>query len=438
MPSTLAAAQQIFNQFDRYNTQVRAAAICNDYAASALWDNALRQCDVSLAINPRSIVMRFQRGRILYELKRMDEALEEFDRVLTLDPLHDEALQLAGYIATVSGDADAGRAYYSRYLDINPGDVAIRMRIAFELAQAGDAVGAMQFIQVGLDVDPQNMDLLDQYGGFAFAAAMAAQKEYDSITTDAEGLAPEAARYYREAIEAYPKVFDARGAEMPAGRLRNIIAAYIQLEELDNAIAMSERVLETHGQEDQIWNLYASALHQSGRIEGAIAALDRVLEVNPGHPNARLRQGMWLVEANHFEDAVARLREVAANNPAQADRAAAVIFNEAHTNGYQQRDFEYSITGMATASRLPNLSDGMIRQIDFWHGFSIYQAANLEQEPMTLASANATLPKFQEALRLLADTGEYAASVNVVLAQLLENVGQFIETQEALIRRGRD
>ena len=109
MPSTLAAAQQIFNQFDRYNTQVRAAAICNDYAASALWDNALRQCDVSLAINPRSIVMRFQRGRILYELKRMDEALEEFDRVLTLDPLHDEALQLAGYIATVSGDADAGR-----------------------------------------------------------------------------------------------------------------------------------------------------------------------------------------------------------------------------------------------------------------------------------------------------------------------------------------
>ena len=165
-----AAAQQIFNQFDRYNSQVRAAVFCNDYAASALWDNALRQCDESLAINPNAVATRFLRGRILYELERMDEALEEFDRVLALNPLHDEALQLAGYIATISGDEDAGRAYYSRYLDINPGNVAIRMRIAFELAQAGDAVGAMQFIQVGLDVDPQNVDLLDQYGGFAVAA----------------------------------------------------------------------------------------------------------------------------------------------------------------------------------------------------------------------------------------------------------------------------
>ena len=98
---------------------------------------------------------------------------------------------------------------------------------------------------------------------------------------------------------------------------------------------------------------------------------------------------MWLIEASRLEDAVAILSEVAENNPAQADQAATMIFNEAHINGFQQEDFEYSITGMAAASRL------------------------------------------------LADTGEYAASVNVVLAQLLEDIGAFIETQEALIRRGR-
>ncbi len=433
-----AAAQAIFNQFDRYNSQVRATAFCNDYAVSQQWDNALRNCDESLALNPNAIATRFLRGRILYELERGVEALQEFDRLLALDPLHDEALQLAGYIATVSGDDDAGRDYYSRYLDVNPGNVAIRMRIAYELAQAGDPIGAMQFIQVGLDVDAESVDLLDQYGGFAFAAALDAQEEYELSTPDAQGLAPDAAGYYRGAIEAYTKVFDARGAETQPDRLRNIIAAYIQLEELDSAITTSERALETHGQDERIWSLYAGALQRTGRLDDAIAALARLLEVNPQHPTAQLRQGSWLIEASRLEDAVAILSEAAENNPAQAEQAAGFIFNDAYTNGFQEQDFEYSITGMSAASQLPNLSDAMIHQLDFWHGYCLVQAATPEQEPMTLETANATLPKFQEALQLLTGTGEYAASLNVDFAQLIENVGTFIEIQDAIIRRGRD
>ena len=383
-----AAAQQIFDQFDRYNSQLRAAVFCNDYAASQQWDDALRNCDESLAINPNSVATRFLRARILYELERHAESLDELERVLVMNPFHDEGLQLAGYIATVAGDDDAGRDYYSRYLDINPGNVVIRMRIAFELAQAGDPVGAMQFIQVGLDVDPENVDLLDQYGGFAFVAALEAQEAYELSMRDAEGLAPEAAGYYREAIEAYTKVFDARGADTPPERLRNIIAAYIQLEEPDSAIATSERVLETHAQDDRIWSFYADALQRTGRLDDAIVALDRLLEVNPEHATARLRQASWLIEASRLEDAVTILSEVA-ENPVQADEAARMIFAEAYTHGFQEQNFEYTITGMAAASRLSNLSDAMTRQVTFWHGFSLYQATIREQEPGTLESPTA-------------------------------------------------
>ena len=328
---------------------MRAAVFCNDYAASQQWDNALRNCDESLLINPNALSTRFLRGRILYEMERNDEALEEFERVLAMDPFHEEALQIAGYIATVSGDDDAGRDYYRRYLDINPGNVTIRMRIAFELAQASDPVGAMQFIEVGLDVDPGSVDLLDQYGGFAFAAARDAQEEYELSTRDAPDLAPEATEYYREGIEAYTKVFDAQGAETPPDRLRSIIAAYIQIKELDSAIRMSERVLETHGQEDGIWSLYASALQSAGRLEDTITALDRLLEVNPRHPNAQLRQGSWLIEANRLEDAAAVLSEATEKNPAQAEQAANLIFSEAYTHGFQEQNYEYAITGMAAA-----------------------------------------------------------------------------------------
>jgi tetratricopeptide (TPR) repeat protein len=431
------AAQQLFTQFDRFTTQIRAAGICSDYANSQQWENALRNCDESLAINPNAISVRFLRGRILYEMQRGQEALGEFDRVLQQDPFHEDALQLAGYISVTSGDEARGRDYYSRYLELNPGNVQIRMRIAYEMAEAGDPVGAMQFIQVGLDVDPTNVDLLDQYGGFAFRAALNAQEAYAASTPNAEGVAPRAAEYYREAIAAYMRVFEARGAETPADRLRNIIAAQVQLGDLPAAIALSERVLQTHPREAPIWTLYADALQRSGRLDDAVAALGRLLEIQPDHPTAGLRRGSILIQARRTEEALTVLTPVAQRDPQQADQAARLFFNEGYTNGQQRQDFAYSIRNMTAAKQLPNVPEAMRNQLNFWHGYSLFQSAMAEQQPQTLQTAQATLPKFREALQLFNQSGNYPASVNVNIAQLVDNANTYIEIQDAIIRRGR-
>jgi tetratricopeptide (TPR) repeat protein len=430
------AAQQIFAQFDRYNNQVRATAFCSDYAASQQWEDALRQCDAALAINPEATGTRFLRAQLLRELDRNDEALEEAKHVLEVDPFHEQALQLAGYIATVEGDAEEGRNYYRQYLDINPGNVQIRMRIAYEIAQAGDPVGAMEFIQVGLDVDPENADLNDQFGNFAFTAASDAQTAYTMSTPGAEGLAPEAAEFYREAIDAYMKVFAVRGEEMQEGRLRNIVAAHIQLEEFDEAVAKSEQFLQTHPDSEVLWSLYGDALQRTGRIDDALAALDHVLEINPSHPNAALRQGSWLIQAGRVEEAVGKLTAYVEQNPAQADQAGRILFADAYTNGYQKEDYDYAIRGFNAAKQLPGLSDNLTRQLNFWHGFSLYSDTFPDADAQTLESANATQPKFQEVMRLLADTRPYAQANNINLDQILTATQQYIDINDALIRRG--
>jgi tetratricopeptide (TPR) repeat protein len=431
------AARHIFTAFDRFNTQVRSAGICNDYAASQQWENALRNCDESLAINPGATNVRLLRGRILYEMERYDEALGELETVLEADPFSESALQLAGYINITQGDAEAGRAHYRRYLEINPGNVAVRMNIAYEMAQAGDPVGAMEFIQAGLDVDPNNVDLLDQYGGFAFAAALQAQDEHNLSNPNAQGLAPEAADFYREAIAAYLKVFEARGAETQPDRLRNMVAAYIQLDDIPAAIQLSERVLETHPQEERIWTLYADALQRSGRLEDAIAALDRLLEIQPNHPTASLRQGQWLVQAKRIEDAVPVLTRVAQQGEQQADQAARLFFNEGYTQGHQRNDYAYAIRNMTAGKQLPNVSQTMRSQLNFWQGFALYNQAMAEQEPQTLQSAQQSLPKFRQALELFNQSGSYPATVNVNMTQLVEATNTYIEIQDAIIRRGR-
>ena len=431
------AAQHIFEAFERYSTTVRSAAICNDYFASQQWENALRNCDESLALNPDAVSVRYLRGRILYEMENYDEALTELETVIEVNPFHEDALQLAGYISAVSDQDDKARDYYSRYLDINPGNSAIRMRIAYELAQAGDPVGAMEFIQVGLDVDPENADLLEQYGGFAFRAALDAQEAAAVDEQDGGALTPEAAGYYREAIDAYTKVFEAKGPETPVGHIQNMIRAEIQLENLPAAVSLAERSLETHSQEAELWLLYADALQRSDRLDDAITALNRVMEINPDHPSAPLRQGNWLIQAGRLEDAVSVLSASAAADAQRADQAARMIFAEAYQNGYQKNNYAYAIEGMSAAKRLPNVSAEVTAQLNFWHGFSLYQMAVAEQEPQTLATAQASLPKFNQAVQLLQQSGDYPSSVNVNLQQLLDNANTYIEIQDAIIKRGR-
>jgi tetratricopeptide (TPR) repeat protein len=430
-------AQAMFDQFDRYVQQIRFAQFCGEYAQSQQWDNALRNCDQALDLNPNAVGTRYQRARILYDAERYPEALDELHNVLDLNPYHEDALQLAGYISAKEGQDDQAREYYSQYLELNPSNAGVRMRIAYDLAQAGDPAGAMQLIQVGLDVDPENPDLWEQFGGFAFSAALEIQQSTPSAAENGGGVPPEAVGYFRQAIEAYQKVYEVKGAETPIGHLRNIIAAYIQLDELDQAVAMAEQSLETYPQEDVLWSYYADALQRQDRLDEAISALDRVKEINPDHPSASLRQGNWLIQAGRVQDAVRVLSEVAQGDSQQAVTAARLIFADAYANGVQKQRYGYAVTGMAAAKQLPNLNAEMTNQLNFWHGYSLFQGAMKEQEPQTLQTAQATLPRFQQALQLLQRSGNYASTVNVPLDQLMNNVNTYIEIQEAIIKRGR-
>jgi tetratricopeptide (TPR) repeat protein len=431
------AAQHIFDQFDSYVQQVRFAQFCGEYAQSQQWDNALKNCDDALALNPSAVGTRYQRARILYEMNRYPEAMDELGKVLELNGFHEDALQLAGYISAKQGDDEKALAYYQQYLELNPGNAAVRMKIAYDLAQAGDPQGAMKLIQVGLDVDPENTDLLEQYGGFAFSAGLEVNQESAVGTEDGGGVSPEAADYFHKAIDAYTKVFEVKGPETPVGHLRNIIVAYVQLDELDEAIAMAEKALETHPQEDAIWSTYADALQRAGRLDDAIAALDRVRAINPEYPNVALRQGNWLIQAGRVQDAVNVLKDVASQDAQQAETAARLIFADGYAKGIQKKQYGYAITTFGAAKGLPNLSEDMTHQLNFWHGYAILQAAMAEQEPNTLATAKSTLPKFQQALALFQKTGGYAKTVNVDIAQLQNNCNTYIEIQQAIIKRGR-
>jgi tetratricopeptide (TPR) repeat protein len=428
------AAQEIISHFERYNTVIRSAQICQDYVGSSQWEAALRNCNESLAINPDVLSIRFLRARILFEMDSLPQALEDFDRVLEMDPLNEVALQTAGVIATQTGDDERGRGYFRRYLEVNPGNAAIRMRIASQMAEAGDPGGAIEFIEPGLEVEPENQDLLTLMGTFAFLGAIDAEQNAPAGT---EGLPPQAAEYYRTAIETFLKLSELQGDAMPVDNLQNIVLAYMKLEDYQAAATMAERIMQRDPNNAQMQSILADALKQLDRQEDAYAAIDRLIEIQPDHPTAALRKATWLIAERRLEDAAAALRPTA-TDAAKADAAANLIFNEGYTNGFQQNDWAYSIRGMTAAKSIPGISAQMQEQLNFWHGFSVFQRTRplIPAENPALADARAAQPGFQEAKALFERAGGYPARNNVDMAGLMGGVDQYLEICEIIIRRG--
>ena len=423
------AAQHIFDVFDGYIEQLRFAAICQEYFGSQQWENALQNCDQAIAGNPGSESSRYARARAVMELGQRREGLDEFLQVLDLNPFHENALQFAGMLSAEFGMDEESLQHYSAYLELNPGNAAVRMNVAYELATAGNPRGAMTLIEAGIVMDDTNDDLWQQLGGFAFTAAGQAMEGQTEPTPEVEAL-------YRRAIEAYTRVFDERGAETSPAQLANVIGAYMQLQD-PAAIDFAQRAVEVHPQEASLWSRLANALQRNDRLDEAIAALQSAQEADPDYPNLSARRGSWLLEADDIDEAIVFLKEAVERGEQSADMMAGLLFGKAYNEGVQVQQYTYAISLLERTKSEFEVSQTMGSQLNFWHGWSLYNHGLAVQEPNTLDSARRALPIFQQSIPLFEAGRPYAATVDSInLTEILNAAQTYVEIQDAIIRRG--
>ncbi len=429
------AAAQIGAAFDVLVQQLRFRLFCFDYAAQEDYAAALRNCDDALDLNPDDQGVRYQRAQALRQLERPEDALAEVETILDVDPYNEDALNLGGYLATTLGQAEAGRDYYSRYLEVNPNAEAVRRRIAYDMFTAGDAEGAMLLIEQGLEGD-DSADLLGDLGSYAMEAARQATPEGVSA---AEDVPAEAVALYRRAIDALEQVFEVRGDSMDVAQVRNIVSAYAQIGEAENAVAFAEQAIEVYPEEAALLSTYSTALQRVDRIDDAVAALQRIEEIEPDYPDLFARQTQLFIQAGRRDDALPIMqRAVAAGS--DPNQLAMLLFSDAYTNGLDtknpNRDLDYGISGMEAAKTL-DLNAETKAQMDFWHGYGLYMKGLALQEPNTLQSAQATKPLFEASIPLLEAGASYAPSVGIPPTQIPDAARQYLDIQNAIIRRGR-
>lgn len=431
------AAQRIATEFDELVQTLRTRDFCFDYAQQEDWDASLRNCSSVLEMNSSDNGVRYQLAQTLRQLDRNEEALGHVEQILELDPYDEDALNLGGYLATQLDRRDEGREYYARYLEVNPNADAVRRTIAYDLYAAGDAEGAMILLEEGMaDGLEASPELMSELGGYAMEVARQATPE--GIRPGDE-LPAEAVANYRKAIDALTSAFAVRGDSMEVGSVRNVVSAYAQIGDTQGSIDFAEEALGVYGEDPALLSVYSTTLQRMERIDEAVEALARIEAIDPEYPNLHARQASLFIAAGRRDDALPLMQQ-AVQRGADPNALADLLFSDAYSKGLDtqnpDRDLDYGISGMAMAGSF-DLSPESQAKMDFWQGYGLYLKGIAVQEPATLASAQASLPLFERSLPLLRAGASYAPTVGINPDQIIGNADQYMEIQNAIIRRGR-
>jgi len=431
-----AAADYIMGEFRTMVQTVQSIQFCGFEYNSQNWSQALDYCGRAVELAPESHQSRFALARTLMEVERFDESLKQFQALLEAFPRDDRYLQNAGWVAAQLEERELARDYYHRYLDINPDDARVRLNVAYELAQIADYVGAMGLLEEGIARDPENLDIHEYYGLYAFRAALDRQTTVQPRQGSDTSLDPEVAELFRTAISSLERVIDARGDEVRPGYVVNSMRAYMQLGEHPEAVRLGEQGVALFPENVQIWSQLADARNRTGNLEGAIAALESLRDINPEHPNLWARMGNFYLQGGRVDEAIQAIRSSYEAREQEPDQLAQILLSGGFSR-VQASDFQTGIR-LLEESRQLAASSRLIAQVSYFHGYALLQHGIQLEAPQSLDTAQRTLPLFRRAAQYIEEGREWAdANPQSNVDRIAENIQQYIDIQEAIIARER-
>lgn len=418
------AASRIAGGFERFTSQLQFTAFCHEYLGSEQPARALENCDRALEYDPVSVPALYGRGTALLQLDSLGEALGTLERLAEIDPVHKDGLYAAGLAATRLGRAVAARDYFRRYMELDPENVDVRLKVASDMGAEGDPAGGLALLRQGLAAAADNPTYLAYAGHLALAAAQKAD------SAESRGL-------FEEALGLYREVFRLQGTEADAGMLRNMMVALLQLGRIEDAASLGIEAVAAKPDDAALWSTYAEVLERSDRLDEALEALDRVLVLRAEYPGpVHARAGLWALRRGRLEEAVRRFRDAAARGEVEStDDVARNIAITGYNEKAKVGQYEQSRAWFAASRQLARRPE-TTAMANFFEGWALYELGRKVGAPETLASARQALPVFQEALRLLETAGAYREQA-ATRGQLLEAAQQYLDIQNAIIKRGR-
>ncbi len=440
------AAMQVMGQLEGAVEYARSVAFCADYLASEQAEDAITNCNTAIEMNPEAQRAYYLRGRAHMLSESWATAAADLQRVVDIDASNTEALQSIAFVYAQLGDGEKSLDFYRQYLNFQPDDVTVRLRIAYELAGAGGHAEAMTILQDGVERAPENVQLLEYLGGVALQAG-----QQGGTVTDPAALGV--------AVEAFEKVLALKGDGIGSSTLSNITSVYMLTERYDDALAFSERALSmlqnppaaTNGDgaepgaeapagatKDQLLGqIHAARAQIYDKMElpqEAATEFERAIGFNPDMQNGYQRLATYRLKAGDTDAAIGAFR-TAVENGADANEIADALFGQGYNDHFQAKRYLPAIGLFEVAAEFAQAPD-VANRIHFFTGYGYYLRATALDEGNAAneacGPAQAALQAFQAVNGHLGMAGSYEAGSQ---GSIREAVDVQLYRQEQIIKK---
>lgn len=208
----------------------------------------------------QQITTWLKHGLALHQSGRLQEALEEYERILKIDPLHFDALQLSGAIAAQSKQWDLALDLFTKALLVNQNNPNI-------------------FYNKGVVLQELNR--------------------------------------YEEALECYNTAIRLKSDYSQAYNNRGNI--YKELEELESALNSFENAIEFMPNNAQAHNNKGYVLNLLNRSAEALESINVAIELDSNYAQAYNNKGIALRDLGHLDEALVNYARATELNPQYAE-----------------------------------------------------------------------------------------------------------------------
>jgi tetratricopeptide (TPR) repeat protein len=244
----------------------------------------------TVARNPNSFLAHNNLGNVFFRSGRMDEAIEQYQKALAIQPRYALALNNLGNVFFRNGCADEAIEQYQKALAIQPGDPATYDNLGKALLKKGRVDEALACFQKALASQPDD----------------AATHDYLGNALLKQGQVDEAMAHFQRALAIQPDNAEFHNnfgnALLGKGKLNGAIEQY------QKALALRPVTAEFH-------NNLGIVLLRNGRVDEAIVHFQKVAEIQPDDIKAHEGLGMAFFQKAQVDEAIVQFQEVLRIHP---------------------------------------------------------------------------------------------------------------------------
>jgi Flp pilus assembly protein TadD len=303
------ATQKLRNPLNDLLDEAQAALDKNDYEA------AIPPLQKFIAEKPDVAFAHFQLAYAYTALKRPDDARQEYERSIALDPKMPEA-QLNLGVLLLERQPAAAVAPLQRAVELLPSESRPRYLLGLAQERSGDFSGAAESFAGATRLDPKDLDSLTRLGQVLLRLGKSADAEgkfraalelQPNSPEALQGLAQSLDQQKKpQAVDAYRNYLAAEPDDK-AARLR-LVHLLVEQQKYDEAVA--ENAKDNAGQPATVDDLKLRAdieINQK-KLDEAITTLRRAIALAPNDAQLHGGLGRIYLEKRQFADAEKELK----------------------------------------------------------------------------------------------------------------------------------